>query len=91
MNSFSDLLSPSGIALALALLVWVAGSLWYIWLCSGYVQGLCAACTEEIRQEHEASPIIVQATPEMTAAQLATLLQDAEAILQAQQAMTAQS
>lgn len=64
--------------------VLILGSLWYFWLCSGYVAELCQVCKEEIRQEREVVPVLVQASPDMSAEQLADLLREAQALLQAE-------
>lgn len=89
MNA-TDLFTPVGIALALVTVVWIMGSIWYLSACTSYVGLLCEACMEEIRQERETPPIVVQASPDMTAEQLAALLREAEAAIQAEQAAPVQ-
>lgn len=88
---FFLLLNSSGIVTGLVTLVCLAGIAWWTWQCSIYVGDLCLACKAEMQQERESPSILVQATPDMTATQLAALLRDAEAIIQAEQSTVAQS
>jgi len=81
---FFLLLNSSGVLTGIVTLVCILGIAWWSWQCSLYVGDLCLACKEEIQQEHR--PVIVQATPGMSAAHLAALIQEAEAIIQAQEA-----
>lgn len=77
-------MSPFDIFSFLFALIWIPCSLWFFWSCIDSMDSIKKAIVETIQQERleQAQPIYIQAGPEMSAEELARLMEKAEALRQ---------